>query len=144
MFDISMKFTHFQLLTLNFWTRFRNRHNFWWWCPLAKIRSPMESPDSQLSIGTNFVTFGHHRQKLWPNRIGVPISIKFYKTTKITYPYPGMGMNFATFLANLDNLLTSRYRFDSTITFDSDVLRRWFKRAIDNYYNNRSKQTNKN
>ena len=49
---------------------------------------------------------------------------KFYKTTKNSYPYPGMGMNFATLFAKSYDMLTSRYRFDLAITFDGDVLRR--------------------
>ena len=30
---------------------FRNRHNFWWWCPQTLILELLESPESQLSNG---------------------------------------------------------------------------------------------
>ena len=37
---------------------FRNRHNFWWWYPQTLILQPMESWESQLSIGTKISESG--------------------------------------------------------------------------------------
>ena len=61
------------LLVFNFmqFSDFRNRHNFWWWCPQTLILQPMESPESQLSNGTKIIEFGYHHRNLWRFQIRV-------------------------------------------------------------------------
>ena len=58
-----------------------NRNNFWWWCPQEFSFEPMESPDSQLSIGWRIVENWHNHQKLWwiPNFYE---NLIFYKILK--------------------------------------------------------------
>ena len=48
-----------------FYDFFRNRHNFWciWW--ILMIFVPIESPESQLSIGPKIIKIGPLYQKLW-------------------------------------------------------------------------------
>ena len=67
---IFMDFYEFYEFLINFmdFGEFQNRRNFWLWCPQTPILEPMESPDSQLSIGSRISVWGHHHRNLWKIR----------------------------------------------------------------------------
>jgi hypothetical protein len=109
---------------MNF-VEFRNRHNFWWWCPQTLIFEPMESPDSQLSIGTKISVWGHHHQKLWRFQIRASDFGNSLKITKIKHFHTRFVWK-SWFLWFSMNFRNRRLEFEIAITFDGDVLRRWF------------------
>ena len=75
-------------------------HNFWWWCSNLIKLLPIENWESGLSIGERISVWGHHNQKLWPNRIGTWMSTYhtiLQKMWQKSYPYPSMGMIVLSF-----------------------------------------------
>ena len=98
-------------------------HNFWWWCSNLIKLLPIESWESGLSIGERISVWGHHNQKLWPNRIGTWMSTYhtvLQKNVAKFIPIPGYGYDFCRFVEFLDI---------ETPTFDSDVqfLWKWYR-----------------
>ena len=90
-------------------TKFRNRHNFWWWCPFATISSLIESLPSQLSIGEEIIENGHHHQKLWPFQVGdsgeMETDMPRYCEICGSYSYSYSSMIIGGFLTNVTTQL---------------------------------------
>ena len=91
-------------LNAKFTTNLQNRHNFWWWCPFSTSSSPIESPQSQLSIGEEIIENGPHHQKLWSPEVVVSGEIE----TKMSMPCenwrPYSSMSIESVFVQLNSL----------------------------------------